>query len=86
MDPDALLQALGGSGNVKSIEARSSRLLLGVVSVDRFDDEALTSLGVRALVRIAPTSAHVILGPLAEAMAEDLSRRLAISFETNNCN
>jgi N-acetylglucosamine PTS system EIICBA or EIICB component len=81
MDPDILLQALGGSGNVKSVEARSSRLLLDVVSVDRFDDEALAGLGVRGLVRIAPTSAHVILGPIAVAMEHEMSDRLAIIFK-----
>jgi PTS system N-acetylglucosamine-specific IIC component len=76
MNSENLLAALGGSNNVKAIQARSSRLLLEVGTVDAFDDKALLGLGVRGLVRIAPTIAHVILGPIAELMARDMKRCL----------
>lgn len=76
MNANALLEALGGAGNVKSVLVRSSRLLLDVISVERLDDAALSRLGVRGVARIAPTAAHVILGPTAEAMAQEMDNLL----------
>lgn len=74
MNTQILLEALGGAANIKEVLVRSSRLLLEVASVDRFDEAALQSLGVRAVVRIAPTLAHLLLGPTAETVGRDMTR------------
>ena len=76
-DSRALLAALGGSGNLKTVTACSSRLRLELASLAAIDEPELRRLGARGLVRCAPDRLHVILGPDAEAFAADLKARLA---------
>lgn len=44
------LGALGGSGNIRAIAAAHSRLWLDLVGVDKLDEKAVASLGVRMCV------------------------------------
>ncbi len=76
-DSSALLEALGGAANLRRVAACSSRLRLEVASVEAFDEAGLKQLGSRGLVSIGPTVAHLIMGPVSEALSQDLNRRLS---------
>ena len=72
-----LLAALGGRGNVRSIEPASSRLRIGVVSASAIDTAAIRRLGMRGVAIAAPDCVHVIVGPAAEAAGAFLQELLA---------
>jgi PTS system N-acetylglucosamine-specific IIC component len=68
-DPQLLarvLEALGGRGNITSLELRSSRLCIAVREADAVDEGALAKT-VRAIARPAPGSIHLVVGPAAAA-------------------
>ena len=66
------LAALGGRGNVLSVERRDGRVLLRLKAVSGLDVAALKALGARG-VAVTAAGAHLILGPRAEAVARDLA-------------
>jgi N-acetylglucosamine PTS system EIICBA or EIICB component len=66
------LAALGGRGNVLSVERRDGRVLLRLKAVSGLDVAALKALGARG-VAVTSAGAHLILGPRAEAVARDLA-------------
>ena len=73
----ALVKALGGAGNLTSVQAASSRLRLEVKEPSCVDEADLTALGARGLVWLTPNVAHLILGPGAETVAADLRAAVA---------
>ena len=72
-----LLAALGGRGNVRSIEPASSRLRIRVASARAIDIAAVRKLGMRGVVVAAADCVHVIVGPAAEAAGASLRELLA---------
>lgn len=66
LDAGDLLSAIGGRSNVRSIEARSSRLLLTVTDEGAVDGESLKALGLRGLAKLGMGRVHLIVGPQAE--------------------
>jgi PTS system N-acetylglucosamine-specific IIC component len=74
---EQIVAALGGSGNVESIQTCSSRLRVGIVRSESVDQEKLVSLGVRAVVTAAPRVLHVVIGPAADALAQSLRKCLS---------
>jgi PTS system N-acetylglucosamine-specific IIC component len=76
-DVMALLAALGGPDNVKTLEACASRLRLGVAGAAAIDPAAVRAAGARALAKPSATSVHVVIGPRAEAVAASLRALLA---------
>ncbi len=62
-DCAALLAALGGATNVRSVEANSTRLLIGVADDLRVDEAALAAASPRGFARPSKGSVHVIVGP-----------------------
>jgi PTS system N-acetylglucosamine-specific IIC component len=68
----ALIGALGGSGNVTTIETRSTRLRVQVAQGGAVDEKALRALAVRGLAQPAPSIFHILIGERATALAEAL--------------
>lgn len=68
----AYLKALGGKANVKEIEACATRLRLSVADNNAIDEKALKALGVRGIVKPAAGSAQVIVGPIADVVAQEV--------------
>jgi PTS system N-acetylglucosamine-specific IIC component len=66
-DARALLAALGGGGNVRSVQAAASRLRVGVADAALIDRAAIAKLGLRGVAVPAPGCVHVIVGPAAQA-------------------
>jgi PTS system N-acetylglucosamine-specific IIC component len=69
---EAFLAALGGSDNLESLDACTTRLRLTVRSQAAVDEVALRRLGAKALVRPSERALQVILGPLADIIAGEI--------------
>jgi len=65
-----LLEALGGGGNVRAVEARESRLLVTIDDEAALDRGRLAALAPRGFALAAPTSLHLLTGPGADSWAE----------------
>jgi PTS system N-acetylglucosamine-specific IIC component len=72
----ALIVALGGLDNVKTVEARSTRLLIDVKDAGGMKEDAFGSLGLRGMVKTGPGRLQVLIGPEADAVAKALSRQV----------
>jgi PTS system N-acetylglucosamine-specific IIC component len=72
----AFIAALGGSGNVVTVDACTTRLRLVVNDQKLVDDAALKRLGARGVVRPSANALQVVLGPIADQVATDIRRGL----------
>jgi PTS system N-acetylglucosamine-specific IIC component len=72
-----LLAALGGRGNVRTVDVAASRLRIGVVKTATIDPTAIRSLGLRGVTVLSPECVHVIVGPAADVTSRELRRLLA---------
>jgi PTS system N-acetylglucosamine-specific IIC component len=80
--PDAatlqsLLTALGGRGNVRTVDVAASRLRIAVAKTATIDVSAIRSLGLRGVTVLSPECVHVIVGPAADVTSRELRRLLA---------
>ena len=66
------IAALGGAGNIVSVDACTTRLRLVIGSQDVVDAEALKSLGARGVVRPSATSLQVVIGANADQVAGEI--------------
>jgi len=76
---EAFVAALGGAGNLISVDACTTRLRLIVADQQAIDDDALTALGARGIIRPSEKAAQVVLGPIADLVAEEIRGALAWS-------
>jgi N-acetylglucosamine PTS system EIICBA or EIICB component len=72
----AWIAALGGSANLKSVDACTTRLRLIVASQSVVDSEALQRLGARGLVRPSAEALQVVVGPTADQLAGEIRAAL----------
>jgi glucose-like phosphotransferase system IIB component len=68
----AFLAALGGSANLASIGACTTRLRLVVADQALVDEAALKSLGAMGVIRPSDRAVQVIVGPIADQVAEEI--------------
>jgi PTS system N-acetylglucosamine-specific IIC component len=64
--------ALGGTENLKSVDACTTRLRLNLADPDAIDEPALRALGARGIVRPGGDSVQVVLGPIADQVAAEI--------------
>lgn len=76
---EAFVAALGGAANLVSVDACTTRLRLIVADQQAIDDAALTSLGARGIIRPSEKAAQVVLGPIADLVAEEIRGAMAWS-------
>ncbi len=79
---EAFIAALGGAANIESVDACTTRLRLIVSDQHAIDETALTALGARGIIRPSSKAAQVVLGAIADMVAEEMrgslgSRRAA---------
>jgi PTS system N-acetylglucosamine-specific IIC component len=74
--PDDFVSALGGPENLRSVDACTTRLRLEVVDQHKVNEAALRRLGAHGLVRPSATALQVVLGPVADQVAERIRRQL----------
>lgn len=68
----AFVKALGGAANLTSVDACTTRLRLIVADQTAVDDAALTALGARGIIRPSANATQVVLGPIADLVAEEI--------------
>jgi PTS system N-acetylglucosamine-specific IIC component len=68
----AFVAALGGAGNLASIDACTTRLRLVVRDQARVDDARLKALGAAGLIRPSAQGLQVVLGPIADSVAMEM--------------
>ena len=73
---DAWIAALGGSANLRSVDACTTRLRLIVASQSAVDSEALRRLGARGLVRPSAEALQVVVGATADQLAGEMRSAL----------
>jgi N-acetylglucosamine PTS system EIICBA or EIICB component len=66
---DGFIAALGGAGNIQSVDACTTRLRLVVRNSATVDQAALRQLGSRGMVDVGAGSLQVVLGPIADQVA-----------------
>jgi PTS system N-acetylglucosamine-specific IIC component len=74
--PDALVKALSKAlgGAVKSVETRSSRLVVTLASGRAVDEAAVLAAGARAIAVTSPGKLDIVLGPEAGAAGALLAK------------
>jgi PTS system N-acetylglucosamine-specific IIC component len=72
----AWIRALGGAGNLTSLDACTTRLRLTVVDQNAVNDATLKSLGARGVVRPSSESLQVVVGPIADQLASEIRAAL----------
>jgi PTS system N-acetylglucosamine-specific IIC component len=73
---DGWITALGGAGNLKGVDACTTRLRLQVINQDAVLETQLKALGARGLVRPGGDALQVVVGPLADQLAAQIKTRL----------
>jgi PTS system N-acetylglucosamine-specific IIC component len=68
----AFVEALGGAGNLASIDACTTRLRLVVNDQDKVSESRLKKLGARGFIRPTAQGLQVVLGPIADSVAMDM--------------
>jgi PTS system N-acetylglucosamine-specific IIC component len=68
--------ALGGSANLKSVNACMTRLRLTLNDPDAIDEPRLRALGARGFVRPGGDALQVVLGPIADQVAGEIRASL----------
>jgi PTS system N-acetylglucosamine-specific IIC component len=68
----AFVMALGGAGNLTTIDACTTRLRLIVRDQARVDEARLRGLGAKGFVRPSALALQVVLGPVADMVASEM--------------
>jgi N-acetylglucosamine PTS system EIICBA or EIICB component len=68
----AWIRALGGAGNLRAVEACTTRLRLTVSDPSQIDEAALKPLGSRGVLRLSDGAVQVVVGPIADQLAAEI--------------
>jgi phosphotransferase system IIB component len=69
----SLVEALGGRANIRGVRLAASRLCIAVKNADAVADARIAALTVRGIARPEPNSLHIVLGPSAAALYQELN-------------
>jgi PTS system N-acetylglucosamine-specific IIC component len=72
----AFVAALGGAANLREVEACTTRLRLVVSDPAKLDEARLRALGARGVLKMGEHDVQVVLGPIADAVADEIRRCL----------
>ena len=70
--------ALGGAGNLTSVDACTTRLRLIVVDQAAVSEPALKALGARGVVKPSDKALQVVLGPIADQVAGEIRTAMGV--------
>lgn len=71
-DVEALVNALGGARNLRSVDACTTRLRLVVVDQALVQAETLRRLGAHGVIQPTANAVQVVLGPVADQVASEM--------------
>jgi len=74
--------ALGGAGNLASVDACTTRLRLIVADQSVVSEPALRALGARGVVRPSDRALQVVLGPIADQVAGEIRAAMGLAPPT----
>jgi PTS system N-acetylglucosamine-specific IIC component len=80
----AFASALGGSANLVSVDACTTRLRLVLVDPAGVDEARLKVLGARGIVRPSQTTLQVVLGPIADQVAGEIREAVSQAGPAEN--
>lgn len=66
------LAAIGGTANVESCDACTTRLRLQVKDPAKIDEAALRALGARGVMKLGGGAVQVVIGPIADQVADEV--------------
>jgi PTS system N-acetylglucosamine-specific IIC component len=72
----AFVAALGGRANLTEVGACTTRLRLVLADSSAIDEPGLRSLGARGVLRLGDHDLQVVLGPIADSVADEIRRQL----------
>jgi phosphotransferase system IIB component len=72
-----VLAALGGHGNVATLEASGTRILATLRDGALARDSDLSALSLRGFARPAPHSVHLLMGPDVAGILSEFRRQIA---------
>ena len=81
---ERFVAALGGRSNLKSVDACTTRLRLSLSDPAAIDEPALKALGARGIVHPGGDALQVVLGPIADQVAEELRAAAAAAPHQRN--
>ena len=70
------IRALGDAGNLRAVEACTTRLRHTLVDPNRIDEPAIKALGSRGVLRLAEGAVQVVVGPIADQLAAEIRAAL----------
>jgi PTS system N-acetylglucosamine-specific IIC component len=70
------IAALGGAANVQNVDACTTRLRLQVADNALVRDAELKALGARGLIRPSAGNVQIVLGPIADSVADEIRSAL----------
>ena len=73
----AFVAALGGSANLTSVGACTTRLRLMVADQSAIDEARLRALGARGLIKPSRNAVQIVLGPIADQVAVEMRDAMA---------
>jgi PTS system N-acetylglucosamine-specific IIC component len=72
----AWIRALGGAGNLRAVEACTTRLRLTVSDPSQINEAALKPLGSRGVLKLTDGAVQVVVGPIADQLAAEIRAAL----------
>ncbi|ODU22552.1 MAG: PTS N-acetyl-D-glucosamine transporter [Sphingomonas sp. SCN 67-18] len=78
-DGAAIVAALGGAGNLQSIDACTTRLRLTLADPEKIDEAALRAAGARGVIHVGQNGLQVVMGPQADQIASAMRRSTAVA-------
>src|SRR5690606_5844317 len=69
---EALVAALGGAANLRSVDACTTRLRLTLADATRVREDELRKLGAHGVIRPAANALQVVMGPAADRIAGEI--------------
>ncbi|MFG3253782.1 maltose/glucose-specific PTS transporter subunit IIBC [Streptomyces sp. NPDC048172] len=76
-DPAAILRALGGAANIRTLDNCITRLRLTVEDAEQLDEARLKKLGAVGVVKLDANTAQVVIGPQVQSVKDAIDALLA---------
>ena len=71
---EGILEAIGGSANIESIDACITRIRLTVVNGGLIDEKKLKSLGASGVMKLDETNYQIVVGTLADPLVTNIKQ------------
>lgn len=71
---EGILEAIGGSSNIESIDACITRIRLTVVNGGLIDEKKLKSLGASGIMKLDETNYQIVVGTLADPLVTNIKQ------------